>query len=69
MDIQSLLQYLPSVREAIQAMFFIVVGTVTVLTYLKAKRTLLQPIRTEIFKEQIKTFAELLGFFILKGDR
>jgi hypothetical protein len=38
------------------------------MTYLKAKRTLLQPIRTEIFKEQIKLFTEVLSMFTGKGE-
>lgn len=56
------------VRDIFQVLFFITVGTVTVLTYLKAKRTLLQPIRTEVFKEQLKVFADILTFFQGKGE-
>jgi len=52
-----------NVRDIFQIVFFITISTITVLTYLKAKRTLLQPIKTEIFKEQIKIFADILNFF------
>lgn len=55
-------------RDIVQIFFFIIVAVVTVLTYLKAKKTLLQPIRTEIFKEQLKAFSEILGFFIGKKE-
>jgi hypothetical protein len=50
-------------RDITQTLFFIAVGTVTVLTYLKAKRTILQPIRTETFKEQLRAFTEVLRLF------
>lgn len=68
MDVQALTQYLPAVRDAIQSLFFVVVGVITILTYSKATRTLLQPIRTEVFKEQVKAFAELLGYFTGKDE-
>ncbi|MCH1642929.1 hypothetical protein MJ257_22785 [Paenibacillus timonensis] len=48
--------------------FFCIVGTVTILTYKTAKKTLLQPIRTEIFKEQLKEFSSLLEFFNGKDE-
>lgn len=56
------------IREIIQTGFFIVIGTVAILTYLKAKKTLLQPIRTEIFKEQLKVFSKLLEMFSGKTE-
>jgi hypothetical protein len=56
------------IRDIFQSLFFITVGTVTILTYLKAKKTLLQPIRTEVFKEQIKIFSDILNFFIGKKE-
>lgn len=51
------------VRDIFQILFFVIVGLVTLLTYLKAKRTLFQPIKTEVFKEQIKVFSDILSFF------
>ena len=53
--------YLASARDLAQTGFYLVVGVVTVLTYRKAKLTLLQPLRTEVFKQQIATFTELLS--------
>lgn len=61
-------EWLPSIRDLFQILFFTVIGTVTILTYLKAKKTLLQPIRTETFKEQIKIFSEILGLFTGKSE-
>lgn len=52
-----------SIRDISQIFFFTTGGTVTLLTYLRAKKTLFQPIKTEIFKEQIKILSEILSFF------
>lgn len=51
--------FLVNTRDVFQILFFVVVGAITVLTYLKAKRTLLQPLRTELFKEQLKLLTEI----------
>lgn len=56
-------RWVPIIRDCIQVLFFLVIGAVTILTYLKAKKTILQPIRTEIFKEQLKVFSTLLTMF------
>ncbi|MGB9180467.1 MAG: hypothetical protein WCB68_14640, partial [Pyrinomonadaceae bacterium] len=61
-------QWLPNIRDFFQILFFIIISTITILTYLKAKKTLLQPLRTEIFKEQLKTFSDILGLFTGKGE-
>jgi len=55
-------------KDFFQVLFFIVVGVITILTYLKARRTLLQPIKTEVFKEQVKVFADVLRYFTGKGE-
>lgn len=61
-------EWMPTIRDIFQVLFFITVSTVTILTYLKAKKTLLQPIRTEIFKEQLKIFADILKEFTGKTE-
>ncbi|MFH9401594.1 hypothetical protein ACH4JS_17750 [Streptomyces sp. NPDC017638] len=45
-------------------------GTVTLafLGYLGARKTLFQPLRTEIFKRQIDDLSEILQFFVGKGE-
>ena len=54
------MNWLSSCRDIFQVFFFIVIGVVRILTYIKAKKSLLQPIKTEVFKEQIKVFANIL---------
>jgi hypothetical protein len=61
-------EWIPIVRDIFQILFFTVVGIIAVLTYSKAKRTLLQPIRTEVFKEQLKLFSDILRLFSGKGE-
>lgn len=56
--------WLEHTRDVFQIGFFAVVGIVTILTYRKARLTLLQPLRTEVFKEQLKVFSELLPMFV-----
>jgi hypothetical protein len=56
------------VKDALNAVFFVVVGIITILTYRRAKRTILQPLRTEIFKQQIQLFSDLLKIFVGKSE-
>lgn len=60
--------WVPMIRDCFQILFFAVVATITILTYLAARKTVLQPIRTEIFKEQLKLFSELLTMFTGRGE-
>lgn len=56
------------IKDITQTLFFISTGAVAVLTFLKAKKTLLQPVRTEVFKEQVKLFIEILRVFRGKSE-
>jgi hypothetical protein len=56
------------IRDVVQTLFFAIVATVTVLTYRRAKKTLLQPIRTEIFKAQLVEFTAILAMLGGKGE-
>ncbi len=56
--------WIDSISSLLQAIAFIVVAFVAIFTYLKAKPTLLQPFRTEVFKEQVKKIIELSSYFI-----
>jgi hypothetical protein len=47
-----------------QIAFWVVVAFVTISTYLHAKRTVFQPLRTEIFKKQIEEMAAVLRVFV-----
>lgn len=55
-------------RDVVEILFYGVIGTVTILTYRKAVATILQPLRTEVFKEQIKKMNELLDVLGSKSE-
>jgi hypothetical protein len=52
----------------IQIAFFVTTGLLAVLSYLRAKKTLFQPLRTEVFKEQLKLLTKILVQFEGKGE-
>lgn len=52
----------------IQGLFFIIIAYLAVLTYRSARKTILQPIRTEVFKEQLSIINELGQHFIGKDE-
>lgn len=54
-------------NQVIQDIFFIVGIVITILTYINAKRTILQPIKTEIFKLQVTKFSSILDVFDQQG--
>lgn len=59
---------LPVIRDLCQVLFFLVVSAVTILTYMKAKKTLLQPLKTEVFKIQLSEFSRILAMFHGKDE-
>lgn len=48
--------------------FLITTAVIGFLTFRAAKKTVLQPIKTEIFKEQIKEFSRILEYFNGKSE-
>jgi hypothetical protein len=52
----------------VQIAFFVTTGIVAILSYIRAKKTLFQPLRTEVFKEQLKTLRKILDQFEGKGE-
>lgn len=56
------------VRQCVDVLFYVVAGTVTVLTYLKARRTVLMPLRTEVFKIQLAEVRRLLEIVCTKDE-
>ena len=60
--------FVSTIKDLFQILFFCVVVTVTILSYLQAKKTLFTPIKTETFKMQIKSFEEILAFFQSKTE-
>ena len=60
--------FLSRVSTSVQILFFLATGWVAVLSYVTAKKTLFQPLRTEIFKKQIEDLSLILGLFSGKGE-
>ncbi|MEH1913205.1 hypothetical protein [Nostoc sp.] len=56
------------VKDLFQIIYFITLSLVASFTFLKARKTLLQPLRTEIFKEQLKVFNATLDLFVGKNE-
>jgi hypothetical protein len=57
-----------TLKNIANIIFFVVVATVTVLSYRQARKTLFAPIRTETFKLQLKAFEEVLLYFQNKSE-
>lgn len=60
--------YTEPVKDLVQIVFWLTVSVVTVLTYRRARKTLLQPIRTEVFKLQVEEVKQLFKIVIGKGE-
>lgn len=60
--------FIGSTKDIFQILFFVIVGIITILSYLQARKTLFTPIKTETFKMQIKDFEEILAFFQTKTE-
>lgn len=58
--------WLDITNKILQGAFFITLGIISVLTYLGAKHTFFQPIRAEIFKQQLKVINKLGSYFVGK---
>jgi len=54
---------LSTTKDIVNIVFFIVMGSLAILSYLQARKTLFTPIKTETFKLQLKIFEELLLYF------
>jgi len=50
-------------KDVVNILFFIAVGTIAILSYLQARKTVFTPLRTEIFKQQLRAFEDVLQFF------
>lgn len=51
-----------------QIIYYVIISGVAFFTFIKAQKTLLQPLRTEIFKEQLKIFNATLDLFVGKNE-
>ena len=61
--INTLKDWIDLAQGVTQIAFFFVIAVVTVLTYKRAKKTILQPLRTEIFKKQLDDFSRVIRMF------
>lgn len=52
------------VPAVIQSLFWLTVGTITIFTFVHAKRTILQPMRTEVYKLQIEVMSKVIKLFV-----
>ncbi|MFC4477861.1 hypothetical protein [Flavobacterium chungangensis] len=57
-----------TIKDLFNILFFGGVLSITILSYLQAKKSLFTPIKTETFKMQIKAFEEILLFFQNKRE-
>lgn len=55
-------------KDITQIAFWILAAAIAILTYKQARRTVLQPIRTEVFKAQLQAITEILGVFLGKTE-
>ncbi|WP_439833426.1 hypothetical protein [Aeromonas caviae] len=55
-------------KDIVNIMFFVAMASLALLSYLQARKTIFQPIKTEIFKYQLKAFEEVIGHFQNKGE-
>lgn len=61
--ITKILNHLDDIVKIIEALFYVSTGTVAVLTFLSARKTILQPMKTEVFKNQVEVFTSIMKLF------
>jgi hypothetical protein len=59
--------WLKAIPQVAQVLFYATIGFITALTYRQAKRTLLQPLRTEVFKIQLEELTKVLALICREG--
>lgn len=62
------IETLDYIVRTIEALFYVLTGTVALLTYLGARKTILQPIKTEIFRNQVEVFTSIMKLFNGKSE-
>jgi hypothetical protein len=56
------------ISKILESIYFVTIVVVGILTFISAKRTILQPIKTEIFKIQLGQLTEVLKYFVGKDE-
>lgn len=60
--------WLAHVPPTIQSLFYVVGIALAILTYLQARKTFFQPLRTEVFKLQLRAVEDALHPFVGKDE-
>ena len=66
--ITKILNHLDDIVKIIEVLFYVSTGTVAVLTFLSARKTILQPMKTEVFKNQVEVFTSIMNFLMVKQN-
>src|SRR4051794_38106752 len=53
---------LTSIKDIVTIAFYVIASVIAILTYLRARATILQPKRTELIKKQTEIFSNFLSF-------
>lgn len=67
-DNKDISDFIDILKNSFNILFFVIISLITILSYIRARKTLFTPIRTEVFKFQIKNFEEVLLYFQNKSE-
>jgi len=67
-DLEKVEFFIGIAKDIIHILFFVGILTLTILSYLQAKKSLFTPLKTETFKLQIKAFENIILFFQNKNQ-
>jgi hypothetical protein len=56
------------VSQFIQILFWLVAGSIAVMTYCQARRTVFQPLRVEVFKQQLSLLTKISETFVSRDE-
>lgn len=56
------------IKDVAQIFFWVTVPVVSIVTYVRARKTILQPLRTEVFKLQLEEMKKVLALFLGKRE-
>ncbi|MFZ0943972.1 MAG: hypothetical protein WB930_02610 [Syntrophobacteraceae bacterium] len=62
------MEYLEIAKLVFQIAFWSIIATIAILTYRRARSTILQPIRTEVFKAQLGELTHIMALFVGKNE-
>ncbi|WP_288444078.1 hypothetical protein [uncultured Serratia sp.] len=51
------------IKDSVNIIFFLVAISITILSYLQARKTVFSPLKTEVFKAQLKVMEEIINRF------